>query len=151
MLLLLLSVYKSWKILKIKILKSRQIKVKLVLEWNCSFQPASYKQCHHKLYQSNSISEINRRVCHYYSSHFRLHLMLIRHRKLVQHDVLYCATLSLQHHYDIEKRYHITIPLQFQYIVGQYHDLNPTKYRCPHNIACPLEMTFYSKIWHLTN
>ena len=50
---------------KIKTLKSRQIQVKLVLESNCSFQFASYKQCYHKVYQSISISEIKRRVYHY--------------------------------------------------------------------------------------
>ena len=40
---------KSWKIRKIKILKSPQIQVKLVLDWNCSFEFASYEQCYRKV------------------------------------------------------------------------------------------------------
>ena len=54
----------AYKIMKIKILKSRQVQVKLVLEWNCSFRFASYKQCYHKVYQNISIGEIGR-VYHY--------------------------------------------------------------------------------------
>ena len=46
------------KILKSKILKSWHIQVKLVFDGNYSFQFSSYKQCHHKVSQSVSISVI---------------------------------------------------------------------------------------------
>ena len=35
--------------------------------------------------------------------------------------------LSLQHHYDVGKRYHIMMSLQSHYVIGLYHDVNPTK------------------------
>ena len=40
---------------------------------------------------------------------------------------LHCATLSLQHHYDVEKRYRKTMSLQSQYVIGLHRDENPTK------------------------
>ena len=63
----------------------------------------------------------------------------MRHRKLVSllHEVLHCATLSLQHQNDIGKKY-ITVSLQCQYVIGLHHGENPIKIRCHHNIACPL-------------
>ena len=45
----------------------------------------------------------------------------------LQPGVLHCATLSLQHHYSVGKRYHITMPLQSQNVIGLYRDVNPTK------------------------
>ena len=47
-------------------------------------------------------------------------------------------TASLLHHYDVGKRYQTTMSLQSQYIIGLNSDVNPTKNRCRHNIACPL-------------
>ena len=38
----------------------------------------------------------------------------------------------------LEKDIHITISLQFQYVIGLHCDKNPTKNRCRHKIACPL-------------
>ena len=36
---------------------------------------------------------------------------------------MHCATLSLQHRYDVGKRYHITMPPQSQYVIGLYRDI----------------------------
>ena len=48
------------------------------------------------------------------------------------------ATLSLQHQYDVGKRYHITMSLQSQHIIGLYRDVDATKNRFCHNVRCPL-------------
>ena len=32
---------------------------------------------------------------------------------------------------------------QSQYVIGLYHDVNPTKNRCRHNIGCPLGVICY--------
>ena len=63
----------------------------------------------------------------------------LAHWKLasLSYEVLHCATLSQQHHYDAGKRYHITTSPQSQYVIGLYRELNPTKNRCRHNIRCP--------------
>ena len=45
---------------------------------------------------------------------------------------------QLQHHYDIGKRYLITISFQCQYVIGLHRDENPIKNRCRHNIEGPL-------------
>ena len=50
---------------EIKILKSQQIQVNLVLNWNYSFQFASYKQCYLKVYQSILIEKLKRNVYFY--------------------------------------------------------------------------------------
>ena len=56
----------------------------------------------------------------------------------LEHGVLPCAMLSLQHHYGVGKRYHITMSLQCQYVIGLHRDENPTKSRSYHDIACTL-------------
>ena len=56
--------------------------------------------------------------------------------------------VTLQHHYDVGKRYHITMSLQCQYVIGLYRDVYPTKNRCRYNIGCPLGL-FYFQCSHL--
>ena len=51
---------------------------------------------------------------------------------------LYIALRSRYNLYDVGKRYHITMSLQYQYVVGLHRDENPTKNHCRPNIACPL-------------
>ena len=42
-------------------------------------------------------------------------------------EIVHCTTLSLHHHYDVRKRFHITISLPCQYVIGFHRDENPTK------------------------
>ena len=51
-------------------------------------------------------------------------------------------TLRYVINYDVGKRYHITMSLQSQYVVGLNRDQNPTKNRCRHNIKCLLGFNF---------
>ena len=60
-------------------------------------------------------------------------------------EVLHCATLSLQHHYDVGKRYHITMSPQSQNVIGLYRDVNLTKNQCRYNIGWPLGV-----VWRFT-
>ena len=105
------------------------------------FNSHHIKQCYHKEYQSISISEIK--------SRFHLYLISIQHWKLVTlwHELFHCAISMLQHQYDVGKRYHIKISVQFQYIIVLHRDENPTKNRDHHNIA----YLRLSKISFLTN
>ena len=58
----------------------------------------------------------------------------------------FCATLSLQYHFDVGKRYHVTMSFQCKYVVGLHRDENPIENRCRHNTACPLGKLFLAKI-----
>ena len=46
--------------------------------------------------------------------------------------------IGQQHHYVAGKRYHITISLQSQYVIGLYRNVNLTKIRYYHSIGCQL-------------
>ena len=68
---------------------------------------------------------------YHYRSHFHIYLISIRHWKFVslQHEVSHYAKLLLKH-YDVGKRYHITMSLQCQYTICLHRDENLTKNRC---------------------
>ena len=46
-----------------------------------------------------------------------------------------CTTLALQNNFDVGKRRHIKMSLQWQYVICLHHDENPTKNPCYQNIS----------------
>ena len=73
----------------------------------------------------------------------------------VKHEVLHCATLSLQHYF-VGQRYHITMSLQSQYVIGLSRCKSNKKpmspeHRVPTELFFPqvIVLVYFLKWYHL--